>query len=429
MNAAPARILLPGMLCCLIGSAFANPTGPTVVSGTASFATGGNTLTVTNSPSAIINWQTFSIGTGEITRFNQQSSLSAVLNRVTTQNPSAILGALESNGRVFLINPNGIIFAPGSRIDVAGLVASALNMNDADFLAGRMLFSGGNGIVFQQGAINAQAGGPVYIVGSHVVNAGQINAPNGEVVLAAGETVELVNPGTPNLSVQITANANHAINLGQIAANAGRIGIFAGLVDQAGTLNANTAVATEDGRILLRATNDLRLAPGSTTSATGPGTSDIQTQSLAGTVTTTGAGIFSNTQGLGNTGTTTAPAPTTQTPVEGARTGGLVNPSLLSGETISTSGGINSAIVPGQTATFDSTVPTLITGVPTLTTSVPTLFTGVPTLTSSATMPTGAPIVTFGSPTVTTPTTSFAPLSSTTTSPAPAPFEATIPLR
>jgi hypothetical protein len=36
--------------------------------------------------------------------------------------------------------------------------------------------------------------------------------------------------------------------------------------------------------------------------------------------------------------------------------------------------------------------------------------------------------VTFGSPTVTTPTTSFAPLSSTT-SPGPAPFEATIPLR
>ena len=421
---ASRTMLFPGMLCCLIGSAFANPTGPTVASGTASFANGGNTLTVTNSPSAIINWQTFSIGTGEITRFNQQSALSAVLNRVTTQNPSSILGALESNGRVFLINPNGIIFAPGSRIDVGGLVASALNMSDADFLAGRMLFSGGNGtgIVFQQGSINAQAGGPVYLIGSHVVNAGQINAPNGEVVLAAGETVELVNPGTPNLSVQITATTNQAINLGQIAANAGRIGIFAGLIDQAGSLNANTAVATEDGRIILRANNDLRLAPGSMTSATGPGTSDIQTQSVAGTVTTTGAGIFSNTQGLATATTpTAAPVAATPVPTEGASRA-LVDPSLLSGETISTSGGINSAIIPGETTTFNSTVPTLMTG-------VPTLMTGVPTLTSSATTPTSAPVVTFGSPMVTTPTTSFTPLSSFTTSPGPAPFAATIPLR
>jgi len=77
---------------------------------------------------SIINWQTFSIGANEITRFLQQSQASAVLNRVAAGNPSQILGALQSNGRVFLINPSGIVFGAGAQVDVAGLVASSLNL-------------------------------------------------------------------------------------------------------------------------------------------------------------------------------------------------------------------------------------------------------------------------------------------------------------
>ena len=76
-----------------------------VVAGSASFSSAGPALTVTNTPNAIINWRGFSIGAGEITRFQQQSASSAVLNRVVGQDPSAILGTLSSNGRVFLVNP------------------------------------------------------------------------------------------------------------------------------------------------------------------------------------------------------------------------------------------------------------------------------------------------------------------------------------
>ena len=105
---------------CFSGSlALANPTAPTVVNGTASFATAGNILNITNSHNAIINWGSFSIGINELTKFIQPSALSAVLNRVTGQDPSAILGALQSNGRVFLVNPNGIVFGAGAQIDVA----------------------------------------------------------------------------------------------------------------------------------------------------------------------------------------------------------------------------------------------------------------------------------------------------------------------
>ena len=90
---------------------------------------------MTNTPGAIINWQQFSIQKDEVTRFLQQNASSAVLNRVTTQNPSVILGSLTSNGRVFLINPNGIAFGQGAVINVAGLAASTLNISDADWHA------------------------------------------------------------------------------------------------------------------------------------------------------------------------------------------------------------------------------------------------------------------------------------------------------
>ena len=141
---APPRltVLAFALLCAFGGGALANPTGANVVAGKADVSTSGKTLTVTNAPGTIINWQGFSIAPDELTRFIQQSATSAVLNRVIGQDPSSLLGRLQSNGRVFLINPNGIVFGAGARIDVGGLVASTLDIGDADFLAGRLNFAG-----------------------------------------------------------------------------------------------------------------------------------------------------------------------------------------------------------------------------------------------------------------------------------------------
>ncbi len=250
----------------------ANPTGAAVASGQVSIHQQGNLLQITNSPNAIINWQSFSVGANEITRFLQQSASSAVLNRVIGQNPSAILGALQSNGRVFLINPNGIVFGANAQVDVAGLVASTLKLSDADFLGGKLKFAEtvGAGAVINEGAITTPSGGQVYLVGASVENRGLIKSPQGEVVLAAGKSVELVDPGTPNLRVEVTAPDNAAVNLGQIAADAGRVGIYAGLITQGGTIQANSAQVTEDGRIVLKATQSATLEAGSVTAANGP---------------------------------------------------------------------------------------------------------------------------------------------------------------
>ena len=264
----------------VLNPAYAGPTNPVVVNGAAQFTTVGNLLSITNTPNAIINWGSFSIGANEITKFIQQSASSAVLNRVVGQNPSSILGALQSNGRVFLINPNGIVFGAGSQINVGGLVASTLNLSNEDFLAGRMRFTGGLGnSVINQGDITTPSGGNVYLIGNAVTNNGIITSPKGDVILAAGKSVELVNPGTPDLRVEIVAPDNRAINLGSIVAASGRIGIYAGLINQANTINANSVVVGENGRITLKATKNIDLGKDSVTTANGPNGGKIEIQS------------------------------------------------------------------------------------------------------------------------------------------------------
>src|SRR5215813_2187427 len=306
----PTHLLKPAAvavaLCFGTGGALANPTGPMVVNGQVTINQAGNLLQITNSPNSIINWQSFSIGVNEITRIQQQSASSQILNRVVGTagaiNPSVILGALQSNGRVFLINPSGILFGAGAQVDVAGLVASSLNLSNQDFLGGRLRFTDvpGAGSVVNEGAINTTRGGQVFRVAPDVRNSGIIKAPNGEVVLAAGKSVELVDVGTPNLRVEITAPDNEARNIGQIVVDSGRVGIYAGLIEQKGTIRADSAVAGEDGRILLKATKNVTLDSNSVTSASGPSGGRIEINA-GDTTLVTGTVEAKGTSGSGGT--------------------------------------------------------------------------------------------------------------------------------
>ncbi|MEN6319660.1 MAG: filamentous hemagglutinin N-terminal domain-containing protein, partial [Syntrophaceae bacterium] len=266
------------------------PGGQQVVNGQVSFNTQGNTLTVTNSPNSIINWQRFSINTNEAVRFAQQSSTSAVLNRVIGPYSSNIFGLLQSNGRVFLINPNGILFGQGAKIDVNGFVASTLNISNQDFLAGKYNFTAGTvaGSIQNQGTITTPEGGKVYLIAPDIENSGIINTPKGDVVLAAGHSVQLVDSLDPDIAVVVNAPADRAVNLGQIVSESGRIGIYGGLISQKGTVSADSAVVGENGKIIFKATKEVTLDPGSVTSAKGGGTISVLADKQNGTVNVAG---------------------------------------------------------------------------------------------------------------------------------------------
>ena len=123
-------------------SAHGNPSGGTVTGGSANIVTSGNTLNIDQSTQrAVIDWRSFNIAPTETTKFNQPSSSSVTLNRINDPDPSQILGTLTANGNVILINPNGVFFGPGSQVDVNGLIATAANISNADFMAGNMNFA------------------------------------------------------------------------------------------------------------------------------------------------------------------------------------------------------------------------------------------------------------------------------------------------
>ena len=252
------RLIVVAISACFsTAPAWANPSGAQVVNGSASIAQTGKLLTVTNSNGAIINWNSFSIGADEATRFNQASAASSVLNRVIANDPSVLLGTLSSNGKVWLVNPAGILVGAGARIDVAGFIASTLNVRNEDFLAGRLNFQAtpNAGKVQNYGEISTPSGGSVYLVAPNVENHGTISAPDGEVMLVAGQRVELIDTGTPGVKVEVVGEEGNATNLGEIAAEAGRIGIAGVLVKNSGKLDASSVVK-EGGRIFLRASRD-----------------------------------------------------------------------------------------------------------------------------------------------------------------------------
>src|SRR5262245_61906873 len=131
--------MIAGLLCQPL-PLLANPTGGTVVAGSATINGGpGSMLIQQTSHRAIINWNDFSIGVGEITKFVQPSSSSAILNRVVGLNPTKIYGTLEGNGHVYVINQNGVLVGRSGVINTRSFVASALDVNDQSFLSGGAL--------------------------------------------------------------------------------------------------------------------------------------------------------------------------------------------------------------------------------------------------------------------------------------------------
>jgi len=240
---------------------YALPTGGAISAGSATIAGGSGTMTINQSSQNVaINWQSFSIGQTEAVRFVQPNSSSVALNRVTGVDASSIMGSLSANGKVFLVNPNGILFGQGAQVNVGGLVASTRGISDGDFMAGNYKFTGsGNGAVVNKGSINAD-GGYVALLGAAVSNEGVISARLGTVALAAGNAITLDVAGDGLLNVAVNQGAMDALvqNGGMIRADGGQVFLTAlsagnliqSAVNNTGVIQAQT-VENHNGTIRL----------------------------------------------------------------------------------------------------------------------------------------------------------------------------------
>jgi filamentous hemagglutinin family protein len=240
------------------------PDGGVVVSGVGNITNSGTTTTITQATAnLIINWDSFSIGSGESVQFLQPGSTSVALNRVIGSDPSVILGSLTANGNVFLVNANGVLFGNGASVNVGGLVATTMDITNADFMAGRYAFSGaGPGSVVNKGNIHVANGGYVALMGRSVSNQGVISARLGTIALAAGENVTLDVAGDGLLKVAVTKGAVNALvtNGGLIQADGGHVVLTAqaagdlldSVVNNTGVIQART-LQNHNGSILLLA--------------------------------------------------------------------------------------------------------------------------------------------------------------------------------
>ncbi len=283
--------------------------GSTLVNSAPNAAGGVNQTINQTSTSAVYSWTSFDIGSASSVTFNYPSAAGSSLNRVTgSASPSAIFGALTSQypnpkpggaplagGSIYLVNANGILFGKGAQVNTGALVASTLDLQDADFYAGLSTSIAGRGYTFgplpagqpstlasllpgasnfvlvDPGAqITTASGGRVFLLANgSVQNAGTITAPDGQVVLAAGDQVYLnvptnepmyaseVNAAIPavnGLLVEVGTGNGSVANVqgGVINTPTGNATLVGMAVNQSGRINATTSVS-QDGSVFLLA--------------------------------------------------------------------------------------------------------------------------------------------------------------------------------
>lgn len=279
----------------------ANPRGGVVVHGAADIAQmAGNQLKINQRSNAvIINWQDFSIGKGEMTRFVQPNNGTA-LNRVVTGNISQIHGQLKANANVYVINPNGIVVGSSGVIDVGGnAVLSTLDIDDNDFLSGGpKRFSGDSSTGVTNFGTISSTGGDVVLMGGFVSNQGQIGALNGNVAIGAGGEI-LLQEGGAGSTISVRGSSDYTgtgiDNSGSIRAASAELkshgNVYALAINNTGAIRA-TGANRSNGRVRLTASggsSNINLGQGSTIMArAGSDGGEIEVSSAQGEVNVAG---------------------------------------------------------------------------------------------------------------------------------------------
>lgn len=283
------------------GSVMAEPAGGTVTSGNASYQTNGTTTTVRQTTqNAIIHWQSFSINSNETVRFEAPNSNASTLNRVTGNLPSRLDGTLTGNGRVFLVNQNGIVVGKDGVVNVnGGFVASTQNLANSEFLAGNMRFAGGNsGRIEVLGTIASPSGDILLIAPKLDVAASAKLSAEGSIQLVAASDVSYgngkftVNPKAGDKGQITMAGAMEAAHI-QLQAVNNNLAALA--INTTGSLRATGTQTNPDGSISLVATGSsgaLTQLDGASLAAQNANGSGGRVEVLGESVTLTGATVI-----------------------------------------------------------------------------------------------------------------------------------------
>jgi len=249
-------LLIPLSLCSSL--AMAAPTGGQVTAGTGTITQSGSTTTINQSSQNLsLSWKAFNVASSETVNFNQPNASSLAINRIADTQGSTILGHINANGQVWLINPNGILFGSSAQVNVGGLVASTLDTADGSTFSGT-----GTGSVVNEGSITASQ--YVALLGHSVTNRGVITARlgtvGGTVAMGAGDNVSLTFSGNQLVKLQVNQSvvnalvANHGLikaDGGMVIMNAGaRDTLLASVVNNDGIVQAQT-VSNHKGTITL----------------------------------------------------------------------------------------------------------------------------------------------------------------------------------
>jgi len=198
---------------------FCNPSGCEVIHGTAELQAKENLLQIHSSDQAILNWKNFSIAEGELTQFFLPSASSIVLNRVIEAIPSQILGSLQANGRIILINGSGIYFGESARIDVGGLLASTFDVLDEDFLRENFVFENQESGSIENLGILCATTGDLILIADTIENKGTLKASQGSVNLLSGHDILIQPKDSPQFLIKTKEDARPFIlNEGTIEA-------------------------------------------------------------------------------------------------------------------------------------------------------------------------------------------------------------------
>ncbi|PRL95042.1 Heme/hemopexin-binding protein precursor [Haemophilus influenzae] len=231
--------------------------GMDVVHGTATMQVDGNKTIIRNSVDAIINWKQFNINQNEMVQFLQENNNSAVFNRVTSNQISQLKGILDSNGQVFLINPNGITIGKDAIINTNGFTASTLDISNENIKAHNFTLEQTKdkalAEIVNHGLITVGKDGSVNLIGGKVKNEGVVSVNGGSISLLAGQKITISDIANPTITYSIAAPENEAVNLGNIFTKGGKINVRAANIRNQGKLSADSVSKDKSGNIVLSA--------------------------------------------------------------------------------------------------------------------------------------------------------------------------------